>query len=142
MTVEANRKVVRVTTGLDTQNYLDTSMVRLMSVPESYTELGKRMHPSGLCCPCGSGSSDAYGHGRNANGYPVFRCRECGKTYSILTGTLFSGCTLGARELLLMLRMIGEQQTAAEIGPMVGLTRKAVAQMMVKIKIYASRVVN
>lgn len=127
--------MVRVTTGLDGALYLAKPVWELFDWDAAYEELKGHLHPHGLSCACGA--CDAIGHGKSKTGYPVYKCRACGKTYSLLTGTPFSGITLDARRLLAFMRMVGEGRSTLEISKEVGLHRVSVDQLVGKVQIYA-----
>lgn len=134
MNAETKAKVVRFTTGLRPELYTDISLVEMMDWTACYTELFKMFHPGGLFCSCGS--DDMRGHGRSKTGYPVYRCMDCGYHYSMLSGTVFSGCTLDARRLLLFMRLWGDGRTAEDMAAALGLHRNSVLQLMTKVKMY------
>lgn len=129
------RPAVRVTAGLNPAAYLETPLADLLDRQASYNELLSRLHPDGLRCSCGS--VDRISHGRNRTGYPVYKCRDCGSVYFILSGTVFSGCTMEAHRLVLFMRLLAAGQKPAEIGRAVGLHRNSVAQLMAKVSVYS-----
>lgn len=137
---ESAVKVVRNTSGLDVKTYISTPMVELLDWSASYEELIKKLHPAGLRCSCGA---DNYtGHGKSRTGNPVYKCRECGATYNILSGTIFSGCTIDARGLVLFMRLMAEGMQSGAIGRAVGLHGKTVHKLMQKVKIYSRHMAN
>lgn len=129
-------KKIRITTGLLPEEYASTPTVALLSWNACYNELLARLHPAGFACPCGS--DQRIGHGRTRAGFQVFMCKACGATYSILTGTPFSGTKLGAKELVLFMRLWAADRPAVEIGAQIGLHRSSVLQLQDKLRIYAS----
>lgn len=128
-------RLVRITAGLLPEEYQQTQMVDLLSWEACYNELFLRLHPAGFFCSCGS--SERIGHGRTKACFPIYMCKACSKTYSILTGTPFSGTKLGAKELVLFMRMWAGAAAPAEIGRQIGLHRSSVLQLQEKLRIYA-----
>jgi transposase-like protein len=129
-------KQIRITAGLLPEDYSQTPLVELLSWEACYTELGRRLHPAVFACSCGS--MERTGHGKTNASFPVYMCKGCGCTYSILSGTPFSGTKLGARELVLFMRLWAAATPAVEIGREVGLHRTSVLQLQDKLRIYAS----
>lgn len=128
-------RVVRNTAGLVPDEYQQTPLLELLSWEACYTELFLRLHPGGFRCGCGS--EERIGHGRSKNNFPVYRCRNCGGVYSILTGTPLSGTTMGARELVLFMRLWGSKAGNEEMAKALGMHRSSVLQMKTKLAIYA-----
>ena len=123
---QSRKKVERITTGIHPDEYKNTRMVDLLDWTTCYVELVKKIHPHGITCGrCGSGGR--VGHGSTRRGYPRSRCTACGFVYSILSGTPFSGVHLGAKELVLFMRMWADKRPAHEIAQAVGATRDAVS---------------
>jgi len=131
----STERLVRITAGLLPEEYQQTPMVSLLSWEACYNELFLRLHPAGFFCSCGC--SERICHGKTRACFPVYMCRSCRRTYSILTGTPFSGTKLGAKELVLFMRMWAGSVPPAEIGKQVGLHRSSVLQLQEKLRIYA-----
>jgi transposase-like protein len=129
-------KQIRITSGLLPEDYSQTPLVALLSWEACCKELFRRLHPGVFACSCGS--VQRTGHGKTNAGFPVYMCKGCGCTYSLLSGTPFSGTKLGARELVLFMRMWAAAVPAVEIGRQVGLHRTSVLQLQDKLRIYAS----
>lgn len=136
METKAPDKQIRITAGLLPEDYSRTPLVALLSWEACYNELVCRLHPVFFACSCGS--MDRTGHGKTNAGFPVYMCKGCGCTYSILSGTPFSGTKLGARELVLFMRLWADAVPAVEIGKQVGLHRTSVLQLQDKLRIYSS----
>jgi transposase-like protein len=136
MAVRNRKKTVRITSGIRPEEYGATPLLDLLAWQPCYDELVRRIHPLGLHCPCGSPQGLSVSNGRTRAGIPVRRCRNCGATYTVLTGTPFSGTKLGARRLVLFMRMWHAGSPAGEIGQAVGLHRNSVNQMMANLVLH------
>lgn len=130
-----DERKIRITAGLLPEEYSQTPTVNLLSWEACYTELFMRLHPAGFACSCGS--AERIGHGKTRASFPVYMCKGCGSTYSILSGTPFSGTKLGAKELVLFMRLWATATPPVEIGRQIGLHKTSVLQLQEKLRIYA-----
>jgi len=132
--IQTEPRGIRNTSGIKPSDYSLVPMVDLLDKERCYHELRMRMHPDGLSCSCGS--QERMGHGKTAAGFPVFRCRACGKTYTILSGTPFSGTKLDARRIVLFMRLWAAGERVDRIGREIGLHRNSVQMLMTKLTVY------
>lgn len=125
VTAEPRKKVVRITTGTQPDEYSKTKLAGLLSRDACLTELERRIHPLGLLCgQCGSGQGIKNGYTQSL--FPRHRCKDCGAVYSILSGTPFSGTKLGPCELVVFMRMWHEKAPDTSIAKAVDMHRKTV----------------
>lgn len=123
--------------GLIPEHYLNSQLLTLLDWSACYQDLFTRLHPAGFVCPS-CGSEERVGHGKTRASFPIYRCKRegCGRTYSILTGTVFCGTSLDARGLVLFMRLLAIGKGDLEIGVEVGLHRNSVADFRRKIETY------
>jgi len=133
-------KVVRITSGTSPEKYLSTLWLELLSWEACYKELYLRLHPDGFRCGCGC--DVRIGHGYTKTCFPTYMCKECRRKYSILSGTPFSGTKLGAKELVLFMRMWAAGSSQREIGAEIGLHRNSVVAMQQKLELYRRHMVD
>ena len=81
----------------------------------------KRLHPNGLLCPrCGSGKRRVI---RPFAAFPAYRCLECDRYYTMLSGTLFAKTHQSPRKLVLILRGFAKGEPTARLARELGLSR-------------------
>lgn len=130
-------KKIHVFTGLKPGLYVNTPWLALLDESACYRELAAKLHPGGLRCgKCGSAESIKWGS--TASGFPVHKCRACSAKYNLLTGTPLSGSTLGARHIVLFMRLWGQGYRAQDIAPHVGLHSTSIASLKRKLTVYAA----
>jgi len=128
-------KLITHTTGLLPSLYLEKPLLFFLDWAACYNELFLRLHPDGFFCSCGS--DKRYAHGYTNAKFPVYQCRECSRTYSILSGTPLSGTKLGAKEIVLFMRLWADGETPVKIGQQVGLHRTSVLLLQDRLRLYA-----
>jgi transposase-like protein len=85
----------------------------------------KYLHPEGARCPeCGAGLDETKSS-RFWQGKAV-KCRQCGKTFTIRTGTALAGKGLSVQEIVLMLWLLSRGETDIRIAKIVGCNRETV----------------
>lgn len=136
MRAEGRERVVRLTAGLRPEEWRRVELAGLLDPEACYRELVARLHPDGLRCSCGAAERIRYGASRT--GYPLFRCQACRSVYSVLSGTVFSGTSLSARRLVLLMRLWADGRTPKEIAAAVGLHRNSVRQLQARAALYAA----
>ena len=140
MTVETKGRVVRVTTGLNPMTYKRTPMIDLLKDDACYQVVADELHPKGLACSCGSPSAMKYG--KNRNDYPMYKCKECGSYYSLLSGTPFSGSTLDAKSLYLFMRLWATGSSSREIADAIDKHPQTVAELQARVSAYRKYMVT
>lgn len=129
------KKVVRITSGTHPAEYAGTRLVDLLDWQACYAELLVKIHPFGLACG-GCGGTEAIGHGKTKTGFPRHKCRSCGVVYTALSGTPFSGTRMGAKELILFMRLWHTSAPCFEIGAEVGLSAGAIRQLQKNLTLH------
>ena len=132
--VVRNERTIRNTSGIIPGEYAAVPMVELLDRERCYRELLRRLHPDGLACGCGC--REAIGHGRTRAGFPVSRCRGCGTTYTVLSGTPFHGTQLDAVRIVLFMRLWAAGEPVERIGREIGLHRNSVQLMITRLTVY------
>lgn len=133
-------KLVRVTGGMNPALYVDRPLAVLLDEQATYDQLLQLFHPDGMRCPCGS--ENRIGWGSTKTEFPLYRCRECGKTYFLLTDTVFSGCHLNGRKLFLLMRMLGDGRTVEEIGIEINMAAQSVQRLIDRVHLYSKHMVQ
>lgn len=84
--------------------------------------LEQNLHPDGLRCPrCGQVERR---RARKEGAIPSFRCKDCDRYYTALTGTLFEKTRQPPSTLVLLLRGIAKGETTARLARELGISRK------------------
>src|SRR4051794_3520691 len=84
--------------------------------------LGGHLHPEGLRCPrCGAQKCRP---ARRAAAFPAYRCQQCDRFYTVLTGTVFAKTRQTPAKLVLILRGIAKGESAARLARELGLCRR------------------
>jgi transposase-like protein len=84
--------------------------------------LEKHLHPEGLRCPrCGSAQRRA---AKQGGYFPAFRCKECDRYHTILTGTVFERTQQKPSTLVLILRGVARAEPTARLARELGISRK------------------
>jgi transposase-like protein len=86
------------------------------------TWLAKHLHPEGFHCPrCGAAERRL---ARRPAAFPAYRCRQCDRFYTVLTGTVFAKTRQTPAKLVLILRGIAKGESAARLARELGLCRR------------------
>jgi len=84
--------------------------------------LERHLHPEGLHCPrCGSPERRVF---RPNAAFPAYRCKQCDRYYTPLTGTAFAKTRQTSQKLVLLLRGIATGETTARLARELGLCYK------------------
>jgi transposase-like protein len=84
--------------------------------------LEQHLHPEGLRCPrCAAPERRP---ARRAAAFPGYRCRQCDRFYTLLTGTVFAKTHQPPAKLVLILRGIAKGETTARLARELGLCRR------------------
>ncbi len=77
----------------------------LLDEEKSYAELVDILHPEGLHCPAGHELPEGQApHDRTTAPRLSYRCRECGRVFNALTGTVWSRTQYSSRVIILLMR--------------------------------------
>jgi len=101
---------------------MEFPILDLMDMEESRRWIEQHFHPEGLRCPrCQASVAEArlFRYTKRSQ-LPVYRCKRCGRTYNLYTGTVLEGHHLTPQQVVLLLRGIAKgestQVLAAELG--------------------------
>ena len=84
--------------------------------------LEQHLHPAGLRCPrCGAPERRL---ARRPAAFPGYRCRQCDRFYTVLTGTLFAKTHQPPPKLVLILRGIAKGEPTARLARELGVCRR------------------
>jgi transposase-like protein len=94
--------------------------------------LERHLHPNGFVCPqCGSDNRRRF---RTQGSYDAYRCRECAKYYTLLSGTAFEGSRQRPATLVLLLRGIAKGESTARLSRELQLSRQTVHTLRQRIQ--------
>jgi len=84
--------------------------------------LERHLHPDGLACPpCHSPERRLF---RQQGAFPVYRCRACDGSYTLLTNTVVAKPRQRPATLVLLLRGIAKGEPTARLAHELGIWRK------------------
>jgi transposase-like protein len=98
----------------------------LMNNGQCHAYLRDVLHPAGFGCPrCGLLLSDhRTAHKYSKQGTPSYRCKQCGRVFTIFTQTIFQGVTYSCVTLVLILRGLLKGETTAQMSQELGINYK------------------
>jgi transposase-like protein len=86
--------------------------------------LERHLHPDGFVCPhCRSANRRLF---RRQGYYDAYRCRDCDRYYTLLSGTVFEGSRKRPAVLVLLLRGITKGESTARLARELHLSRQTV----------------
>lgn len=101
---------------------IDFPIDDLMNEAACLAWLERHLHPQGLRCPrCGASERRPF---RPAATFPAYRCQQCDRYYTVLTGTVFAKTHQPPPKLVLLLRGIAQGETTARLARELGLCYK------------------
>jgi transposase-like protein len=84
--------------------------------------LERHLHPEGLRCPrCGTTERRLF---RPEATFPAYRCQQCDRYYTMLTGTVFAKTRQTPQKLVLLLRGVAKGESTARLSRELGLCYK------------------
>jgi transposase-like protein len=94
--------------------------------------LERHLHPAGFVCPaCASTSRRGF---RTQGYYEAYRCCECDRYYTLLSGTAFEGSRQRPATLVLLLRGITKGESTARLARELHLSRQTVHTLRQRIQ--------
>lgn len=107
---------------------MDFPITDLLDDQQSQQWLETHFHPDGLHCPdCGASREAAYlFRHTQCSRLAVYRCRHCGKTYNLYTGTVFAHRQLSAPQVVMLLRGFFKGESSAQLSRELKLSRTTV----------------
>lgn len=101
---------------------MDFPITELLDDEACVTWLERHLHPQGLRCPrCGSQYRRV---ARHIGSLPAYRCKNCDRYHTILTGTAFEKTHQRPSTLVLLLRGVARGEPTAQLARELGLSRK------------------
>jgi transposase-like protein len=101
---------------------IDFPIDELMKEAACLAWLERYLHPEGLRCPrCGGPERRSF---RPQATFPAYRCKQCDRYYTMLTGTAFAKTHQPPQKLVLLLRGIAQGETTARLARELGLSYK------------------
>ena len=111
---------------------IDFPITELLDEASCVTWLEQYLHPTGLTCPrCHSTDRRLF---RRHSYFPTYRCRECQRTYTILTGTVFEKTRQRPATIMLLLRGIAKGESTARLSRELDLDRKHLGKLRQQIQ--------
>jgi transposase-like protein len=111
---------------------IDFPLTDLLDDDACASWLEQFLHPTGLVCPrCHSTNRRLF---RKHPFFPTYRCRECQRTYTILTGTVFEKTRQRPSTLVLLLRGIAKGEATARLSRELALDRKRLGALRQQIQ--------
>jgi transposase-like protein len=118
---------------------IDFPIDELLDEQASVAWLGRYLDPEGLKCPrCGSSQRRV---ARRLGALTAYRCKECDRYHSILTGTVFEKTRQPPSKIVLLLRGIAKGESTACLARELDLGRARVHQLRqgVQTNLYQTR---
>ena len=118
---------------------IDFAIDELLDEQASVDWLARYLHPEGLKCPrCGSSQRRV---ARRLGALTAYRCKECDRYHSILTGTVFEKTRQPPSKIVLLLRGIAKGESTACLARELGLSRARLHQLRqgVQTNLYQTR---
>jgi len=100
----------------------DFPIGELMDEDACLNWLERRLHPEGMRCPrCGSQNRREF---RMGQAFPSYRCRDCNRPYTVVTGTAFEKTHQRPSQVVLLLRGVAQGVSTAQLSRELGLSYK------------------
>lgn len=115
---------------------MEFPITELLDYENSVEWLLAHFHPKGLKCPeCENGLEEArYFRRTQSSDLEVHRCKQCGATYNLYTGTVFQGCQWTPMQAVLLMRGICKGETTRELAAELELNYKTVLTMRHRVQ--------
>ena len=111
---------------------IDFPITELLDASICMIWLERHLHPDGFVCPhCGSTNRRLF---RQQKHFPAYRCRDCDRYYTLLTGTAFATTRQPPATLVLLLRGITKGESTARLARELGLSRKQMYTLRQRIQ--------
>lgn len=113
---------------------MDFPIAELLDHEESTRWLLAHFHPEGLACPrCGFDEAYLFRKTKRSD-LDVYRCKDCGQTYSLYTGTVFQGRHLPPAQVVLLMRGFLQGVSSAQLARELELSRTTVHEIRKQIQ--------
>ena len=111
---------------------IDFPVTELLDDAKCAAWLEQQLHPTGLVCPrCQSSNRRLF---RQHNHFPTYRCRDCQRTYTILTDTVFKKTRQRPATIVLLLRGIAKGESTARLSRELAIDRKRLGELRRQIQ--------
>jgi transposase-like protein len=111
---------------------IDFPMTDLLDEAACVAWLEQHLHPSGLVCPrCQSSDRRLF---RHHPFFPTYRCRDCQRTYTLLTGSVFAKTHQRPATIVMLLRGIAKGESTARLSRELDLDRKRLGELRQQIQ--------
>jgi transposase-like protein len=111
---------------------IDFPIIELLDDVACGAWLEQYLHPTGLVCPrCYSSDRRLF---RRHAFFPTYRCRNCQRTYSLLTGSVFEKTRQRPSTIVLLLRGIAKGESTARLSRELNLDRKRLGELRQQIQ--------
>lgn len=120
---------------------MEFPIVDLLDVEESLRWIEQHFHPEGLHCPrCQAPVAEARVFRRTKrSGLTVYRCKRCGRTYNMYTGTVFEQHHLSPPQVVLLLRGIAKGESSRTLAAELAIGYQTVLTLRHEIQAQAER---
>lgn len=115
---------------------MEFPITKLLDYESSVEWILKHFHSKGLKCPkCQKGinQSRKFRHTQTSE-LAVHRCKHCGTTYNLYTGTVFQGSQWTPMQVVLLMRGICKGETTRELAAELQLNYKTVLTMRHRVQ--------
>jgi transposase-like protein len=110
-------------------------ITELLDEAESSRWIGHYFHPQGLHCPqCKRGVEQARVFRYSKRGLADYRCKHCARVYNLYTGTVFAGCGLSTRQVVLLVRGVCKGESSTTLAEELGVWRSTVHLLRHKLQ--------
>lgn len=111
---------------------IDFPLTDLLDDRASAAWLEQYLHPTGLACPrCQSMNHRLF---RRHAHFAIYRCRDCQRTYTVLTGRVSEKTRQRPSTSVLLLRGIAKGETTARLSRELDLDRKRLGELRQQIQ--------
>ncbi len=107
----------------------------LLNEAESSRWIAQYCHAQGFRCPrCKTGAEGARVFRSSKRGVIDYRCKHCDRVYNLYTGTVFAGCGLSPRQVVLFVRGVCKGESSATPAEELGVCRSTVHLLRQKVQ--------
>lgn len=107
-------------------------LIKLLGA-DDYDGLAKRFGRIPTCPDCGAAADSPCAH-RKGSGQEIYRCPECGKYFTIMSGSVLASSKIEPWRLFLIIRMMAHNASADEIADIAGAHHNTV--LLVRRKLF------
>jgi transposase-like protein len=110
---------------------MEFPIINLLNPEESVAWIETHFHPQGLKCPsCQSGQEESHRFRTTAKSQlTTYRCKVCGQTYNLYSGTVFQQRHMRPEQAVLLVRGVLKGEPATTLAAELDLDYKTVLQL-------------